>query len=74
MTKITGFSKENKRAIEYPELPSATGPVSQNESLPAPVEPMDYGIDSEDFEVVGKHSLAFQERFQYLPKKSKDLI
>lgn len=50
MINITGYSKKNKRNIEYPNLPSAIRPVPHSEGIPIPVPPQQ--LQATDSDVV----------------------
>ena len=39
MTNVQGFSKKNKKKIEYPNLPSAMRPVPHSDEVPIPIPP-----------------------------------
>ncbi|GBN48334.1 hypothetical protein AVEN_114514-1 [Araneus ventricosus] len=43
-----GFTKKNKRTIEYPNIPSALLLVSHGEGLPIPEPPTDVSISSDE--------------------------
>ncbi|GBM46311.1 hypothetical protein AVEN_88005-1 [Araneus ventricosus] len=51
-----GFTKKNKRIIEYPNIPSALRPVSHSEGLPIPEPPTDFSISSDEEDLDMSHN------------------
>lgn len=39
ISKVSGYSKESKKGIGYPNLPSAKRPVLHGQALPVPTPP-----------------------------------
>lgn len=52
LTSVSGYSKKNKKAITYPNLPSAIRPVPHDDTLPVPAPPDKRTLeDDEDEEI-----------------------
>jgi hypothetical protein len=63
LTKISGFTKKNKKSIEYPDIPSVTKPLPHDDTLPVPTLAVEKCSTTESSSSTGKISseLQFEE-------------